>query len=234
MQIADAVVVNGESGRRYISGLTTTPVHVVAQAVPGEAVAADPAVGADPDTLSLLYVGNLVPEKGLQPCIAGLHAWAARTGIDVSLTLVGQGPERAVLETLAGERLALHFAGHLPYHEARLAYSRHEALVFPTLGDEWGLVVNESLQSGCPVIGSIHSQAVESLVEPGYNGFHFDPEAEGSLEAALDAFVAARKGSPAAQRAAARDSIAWCTPHLMAAGLVAALRGGPPAGGAVS
>ena len=49
-------------------------------------------------------------------------------------------------------------------------------LVFPTLADEWGLVVNEALAAGVPVLGSLYSQAVEELVRDGENGWTFRPD----------------------------------------------------------
>ncbi len=43
-------------------------------------------------------------------------------------------------------------------------------LVFPTLSDEWGLVVNEAMAAGLPVLGSRYSEAVEEMVETDVTG----------------------------------------------------------------
>jgi hypothetical protein len=49
-------------------------------------------------------------------------------------------------------------------------------LAFPTLADEWGLVVNEAMAAGLPVLGSLYSQAVEELVQDRINGWTFHPD----------------------------------------------------------
>ena len=52
-------------------------------------------------------------------------------------------------------------------------YAKASLFAFPTLADEWGVVVNEAMAAGLPVLGSIYSQAVEELVEDGVSGWVF-------------------------------------------------------------
>ncbi|MEJ2579598.1 MAG: glycosyltransferase family 4 protein [Kineosporiaceae bacterium] len=225
LAVADAVVVNGESGRRYIRTLTDHPVYVVPQAAPAVDRPARPRpVGA---RLSIVYVGNLVAPKGLRQMVADLDRWLAVRNRTAELTLIGHGPERDRLAALGSDRLHVRLTGHLPYEQTLASYAEHDAMIFPTLWDEWGLVVNEALQAGCPVIGSVHSQAVESLIRPGVNGFHYDPEVSGSLSTALDAFTAAISRVPGELTENARRSVASNTPETMAAGLAAALTDHP-------
>ena len=54
-------------------------------------------------------------------------------------------------------------------------YAKASLFAFPTLADEWGVVVNEAMAAGLPVLGSIYSQAVEELVEDGVSGWVFRP-----------------------------------------------------------
>ena len=81
-------------------------------------------------------------------------------------------------------------------------------LVLPTLADEWGVVVNEAMSAGLPVLGSVYSQAVEELVEDGHTGWTFAPDRPESLDAALTSALRtsstdlARMGEAARQRAA--------------------------------
>src|SRR5436190_875726 len=65
-------------------------------------------------------------------------------------------------------------------------YSQAGILVFPTLADEWGLVVVEAMAAGLPVLGSLHSQAVEDLVTDGLDGWTFRPDDCASLRSALN------------------------------------------------
>lgn len=96
------------------------------------------------------------------------------------------------------------FTGHLDYQTLAALYADSGALVLPTLFDEWGLVVNEALASGLPVLGSVLSQAVEELVRDGVTGWLFDPTRPDSLRRPLDCFLDAPEASLAAVRAAAR------------------------------
>ena len=95
----------------------------------------------------------------------------------------------------------------LPSQEPRAmaaVYAQADAFVFPTCADEWGVVVNEALAAGLPVLGSIHSQAVEELCADGETGWLFDPEDASTVLAALDRALAASGEELAAMGARAR------------------------------
>lgn len=59
-------------------------------------------------------------------------------------------------------------------------------MVFPTLADEWGLVVNEALHSGLPVLSSEYGQATLELVVEAQNGWRFRPDVGDELYDAID------------------------------------------------
>ena len=63
-------------------------------------------------------------------------------------------------------------------------------MLFPTLSDTWGLVVNEAMAMGLPVLGSVKSQAVTELIEDGVSGWWFDPTSPQDLERAVDRALA--------------------------------------------
>ena len=109
----------------------------------------------------------------------------------LELWIVGDGPERSALEARPMPANAvLRFCGNLSYAELPATYQRAGILVFPTLADEWGVVVNEALAAGVPVLGSLYSQAVEELVEEGRTGWIFRPDHEGEARAALERALA--------------------------------------------
>ena len=96
-------------------------------------------------------------------------------------------PLRAALEAFpAVENLTLHFAGSLPYDKLPSIYSEADIFVLPTLADTWGVVVNEALAAGLPVLGSVRAQAVEELVIDGVNGWTFDPSRPSEIYAAIN------------------------------------------------
>lgn len=94
----------------------------------------------------------------------------------------------------------------------------------PTLTDEWGLVVDEALHSGLPVIGSVHSQAVEALIDDGVNGFQYDPDDEDSFALAMNQWVIIDPSHRLGMSESARESVRSRTPETSASQLVSAVR----------
>ena len=71
-------------------------------AQPGETAAWRTQHGIPPQACVTIYVGRLSSEKGLPGLLRGF-ARAARSSPDAMLVLVGDGPQRAELEALAGQ-----------------------------------------------------------------------------------------------------------------------------------
>ena len=203
----DAVLVNGPSGRRYIHSLSPgMPTHVVHQAVASGPFAAAPLRRRPEDTRRLVFSGRLIAQKGVFKLQQGLARRAAEhPGARIDITWAGEGEARAALQaTLLPPNLHQRFTGHLDYPALARLYAASGALILPTLFDEWGLVVNEALASGLPVLGSVFSQAVEVLVEDGVTGWLFDPTLPDSLQGALHRFLTTHEDRLATMRAAAR------------------------------
>jgi 1,2-diacylglycerol 3-alpha-glucosyltransferase len=98
------------------------------------------------------------------------------------LVLLGDGPLKANLSRLVSD-LRLHGHVHLPgflqYHELPAYYGLADVFVHASTTEQWGLVVNEAMAAGLPVIVSNRCGCVPDLVAEGKNGFTFDP---GSVE----------------------------------------------------
>lgn len=187
---ASGVLTNGESGARYLRRLGVSDGRIFRLPQPIDVTPFEQAPTTRPsaDAHSLLYVGALSAAKGLRPLFDALERRAyARPQERLEITLAGTGELREELgERPRPRNLNVHFAGHVPYHTLPELYAAHGILVFPSLDDEWGLVVNEAMASALPVLGSVHAQAVEELVEDGRSGWWFDPEDDASFDAALD------------------------------------------------
>ena len=139
------------------------------------------------DSIRLLTVGQLSQRKGVTDALRQVSRFAS-THPDQPITwnLVGDGPLKEEIEsTSTPANLHIVLQGHLGVREIASAYASGDVLLFPTLADEWGLVVDEAMASGMPVIGSCHSQAVETLIEHGVSGWIYDPEEESSLQHVL-------------------------------------------------
>jgi 1,2-diacylglycerol 3-alpha-glucosyltransferase len=165
-----------------------------------------------------LYVGRLSPEKNVDGLIRAFAEYR-RKGGRWSLILAGGGPQRAFLEALAATldvSDCVQFAGHknsaglIPYY----AFAR--CFVLPSKREPWGLVVNEAMAAGLPVIVSSRCGCAEDLVVDGANGHIFDPEKPHDLERALSAIDQTPKTTLAGMGAASREIIAGFSPESWA------------------
>jgi glycosyltransferase involved in cell wall biosynthesis len=68
------------------------------------------------------------------------------------------------------------FAGFRQVGELRDFYAGAGVFIHPALSEPWGLVINEAMASGLPILTSNNVGAAEELVREGVNGFSFDPE----------------------------------------------------------
>jgi glycosyltransferase involved in cell wall biosynthesis len=102
-----------------------------------------------------ITVARLVPQKRVHLAVEAIAA-LRELGHPMGLTIVGDGPERGALETLAVRRgvsdLVL-FAGAVPPGEIPTALARAEFMLLPAQGEGFGLAAAEALMVGVPVIG---------------------------------------------------------------------------------
>jgi 1,2-diacylglycerol 3-alpha-glucosyltransferase len=102
------------------------------------------------------------------------------------LVILGEGPLKVDLCRLISD-LRLHAHVHLPgfkqYDELPVYYALAKAFVHASTTEQWGLVVNEAVASGLPVIVSERCGCVPELVRG--NGFTFDPIDERELPSRL-------------------------------------------------
>ena len=161
-----------------------------------------------------LYVGRLAPEKNLP---ALLRAYMAHRGAGGRwpLVLVGDGPERTALAQSAATSpwaADIHFPGHTDSAGLPGWYAFAGCFVLPSTREPWGLVVNEAMASGLPVIVSSRCGCADDLVAPGENGFMFDPAVEGELAQALAAAEAMPEGEWLRMSSASLHRIAGYAP----------------------
>jgi glycosyltransferase involved in cell wall biosynthesis len=105
-----------------------------------------------PGSRTALFVGRLIPWKGLRLAISAL-ARPAAAGWE--LRVIGDGPEWRAAERLAeqlGVRDRVEFVGQLPREEVLAALLRADALLAPAMREAAGWAVAEALASGCPVV----------------------------------------------------------------------------------
>ena len=104
------------------------------------------------------------------------------------LVILGDGPLRSDLRSLISDLGLDDFVvmpGFKQYDELPAYYALAKAFVHPSKSEQWGLVVNEALASGLPVLVSERCGCSPELVQDGINGFTFNPGDETQLTSRL-------------------------------------------------
>jgi glycosyltransferase involved in cell wall biosynthesis len=211
---ADAVLVPGAAAREYAESIAPRVKRwfVAPNAIDNERFAAGAADArqardaASNDHPTFIYVGRLDPEKGVDVL---LRAWGIVDRPDgARLRIVGTGSQAEALRGLA-VRLRLEnaeFEGFVPQADLPGCYGRADAFVFPSLSDPWGLVINEAMASGLPVITTSAPGGARELVKNGENGLVVPPRDPNALAAAMSTLAADRE---------ARERMASASSHIV-------------------
>lgn len=165
-----------------------------------------------------LFTGRLAPEKNVDGLIRAYTAYRTRGG-QWPLVLVGAGPDEHRLRQMAAASefgRDIVFTGLKFGRDLAACYAEAGCFVLPSTREPWGLVVNEAMASGLPVIVSDRCGCVEDLVVPGENGYRFNPAAEGDLESKLTQMelVGPQKRSEMARRS--REIVSNISPERWA------------------
>ncbi|MDM8543260.1 glycosyltransferase [Desulfococcaceae bacterium HSG9] len=143
--------------------------------------------------ISFLYIGRLVPLKGVELLLnafAKFHLKFPHT----RLTLLGDGPERQSLLAMVekfGLKDHVTFQGYVPFDQIPHEIIQHDVLVLPTKIDVFGLVIAEAIICGVPVICSCYAGAANDLVKE--NGIVVTPENTAEFVNALNCMMSPDK-----------------------------------------
>ncbi|MCK4384925.1 MAG: glycosyltransferase family 4 protein, partial [candidate division Zixibacteria bacterium] len=120
-------------------------------------------------------MGRLVKVKGLFTLLKGFKEVKDKFG-DVSLLIAGDGVLRDSLEDFVEkERIKdVHFSGFISPEELPRYYAISDIFVLPSVYEPWGVVVNEAMASGLPVVLSDKVGSKGDLLEEGENGYCFE------------------------------------------------------------
>ena len=178
--------------------------------------------GISADAPLLVFAGKLERRKRPSDVLEA----AALLADGTEVLFAGDGAERAALEADA-RRLGVHatFAGFLTQTELPRAYRAGDCLVLPSTTETWGLVVNEALAAGTPVVVSEKCGCADDLVrQPAGGGVRFQPGDIAGLAAAVRT-LRARVASGEDIDATCRWTVSKSTFALATEGLVAACQG---------
>lgn len=170
-----------------------------------------------------LFVGRLVVEKGVFDLLDAYSLLDPKLRAEVGLVFVGNGPEQAELQRLSRtvEVGSIQIAGFVQRENLPRYYALAEALVLPTHTDTWGLVVNEGMACGLPIVCSDAAGCVPDLVEEGWNGRVIPARDIETLAQVLKCVA----GSPETMREMGKNSrerIQHFSPEICATGIAVA------------
>lgn len=161
-----------------------------------------------PEEQLLLYVGRFIPVKGLPVLLEAYRSLRTELGEKApGLLLVGGTEEQLAALCGAGLHPGVRCVEFQPPDRIADYYRAAELLVFPTLGDSWGLVVNEAMAHGLPVITTERCGAGLEMVRPGENGYLVPAGSPEALTQAIKRGLALSGAAEAARRTAARYTL---------------------------
>lgn len=218
MNEADLVVTLGETMRAEIAsrGVPDGKIITVPNGVDGSfleplpdgsALRAD--LGIAPDAPVIGLTSSFYGYEGIDTLIDAAALLAAR-GTDVTLLLVGDGPERGALERRAAERgVRAVFTGRVPMDAVRRYHAVLDVFAVPRRDDRVCRMVTplkpiEAMAGGIPVIAS-DVNALREMVEPGVTGTLTPPEDPEAWANSLDRLVY----SPEVRRKIGRSAREW-------------------------
>jgi glycosyltransferase involved in cell wall biosynthesis len=160
----------------------------------------------------LLASGRFIPKKDFSALVLAFALYREQAMRDShsawDLVILGDGEERESLEKMRAELDLgnhLHLPGFRGYEDLPSYYGLADVFIHPSEREQWGLVVNEAMAAGLPVLVSNKCGCCEDLVLEGKTGYSFSPGdanliAEKLKELWKDDTLRARMGRNAARR----------------------------------
>ena len=175
-------------------------------------------------TRYFLFAGRLVREKGVFELLSAYAKLEEPIREQVGLVFVGDGASRGQLEEQAASISpgVVRFAGFAHREQLAEYYALAETLILPTYSDTWGLVVNEGMACGLPVILSQAAGCGVDLVQEGWNGLLIPPRDVDPLVAAMKT-IASQPDLRATMSANSARHIARYSPEEWAVGIARAV-----------
>lgn len=173
-----------------------------------------------------LFAGRLIPVKNLPKLLQAYAAYRLAVGRDPwSLVICGSGGLEKQLKSLAGdlELRDVLWPGFVQKQHLAEYYGCASALILPSIKDTWGLVVNEAMASGLPVLVSARAGCRYDLVRDGVNGWVFDPYDVQDIMRKMLAMSKLGQDRRLAMGRASRQIISTWGPERFALGLVQAV-----------
>ena len=163
--------------------------------------------GIDREAKVVLFAGKLLPFKRPLDIITAATVLALQRP-NLTVLIAGSGELGSTISTVAREK-GVHVAhlGFCNQSEMPAVYAAADALVLPSAGETWGLVANEALACGRPIIVSSACGCADDLAADGVAGRVFSMGDTNALAATIDAVLANPPSKEAINRKAANYSL---------------------------
>jgi glycosyltransferase involved in cell wall biosynthesis len=125
-----------------------------------------------PSILQLIFIGNLLSIKGLDLVIQATNEINKEKKGSITLEIFGYGDPTKWISTSS---IGISYKGIIPFGHSQEIVKNYDYLILPSRHDGWGVVVNEALLQGVPVILSDRVGA-KALVEKSGAGLLFESE----------------------------------------------------------
>ena len=237
MRFYDAAIVGGKSHQSYIKELGMPPERIfIGQDVVDNEFWASNSAQVRPERdkwqkqLDLpdkyfLTACRLVEKKNVSGLLRAYSKYVSKVSIPWPLVIVGDGPLRGEMEELAktlGVDENVRFMGYLSSEQLAPVYALATVFILASAySEQWGLVVNEAMAAGLPVLVSNICGCVPDLVVEGITGYSFDPTNEDGLASLLERCSSGKIGLSLIGQAAQRH-IQHYSPEYFAKNLIAA------------
>jgi glycosyltransferase involved in cell wall biosynthesis len=196
---ADACIAIGTRSKEYfeILGVDPAKIFVAYYTMDLEHFSRGSQVGAEQkkilkdklgidDKKVILYVGQFIERKGVNYLLSAFKSLQKEVS-GVSLLLVGYGPQKDfLLKRIKKEKIEdVFFHDYVEVSELPKMYAIADVFVLPSFEEAWGVVVNEAMAAGLPIITTRKVGASADLVFNSRNGFVVPERNSQALEKAL-------------------------------------------------
>ena len=209
-QLCDGWLVSGSRAHDHFTrrlGVDPARVRTGYSVVDNHHFAAPPAL-PPPSRPVLLCVARFSPEKNLPALIRAFLRSDLATAWD--LLLVGGGPQQAALAAMATDH-RIQLRGWVAYQDLPGLYASAAAFVLPSTFEPWGLVVNEAMAAGLPVLVSHACGCAPDLVDA-RTGWRFHAHHPDEMTKCFNQLAALPPPARAAMGWLAREKVAGYTP----------------------
>ena len=200
VKMADAFITNTQRGKAYLTQtLQAKPEKVFAQ--PYEVAEAKTLLAktttennltADLNHPIFLFVGQIIPRKGLDQLLQACDELQQQNYSNYTLLIIGDGEQRQELEQWANTHeleSSVQWLGWVNYSQLGDYFRQADVFVLPTFEDTWGMVVSEAMLFGKAILCSSGAGSSE-LIQPGKNGYIFEPKQPQQLAELMVKFIA--------------------------------------------